>query len=257
MKNRADEIRKEFSKRRRTGATGNYSQPRRTQLEEQHGFPAIYEPYEQTGRSEGSSSRPLFSKEWWVLKVLIAASLFLIVAISFRQAGSPFQQTQQFVDRMMTEEFQFAAAGTWYEETFGEPLAFFPTEDVEKEVPTNTTAEYSIPASARVTESFEANGQGILIETGKGADVQAMNGGKVVFAGEKEDLGKTVILQHADGSESWYGELESLDVNVYEFVEAGSSIGMVSDGGTNTGLFYFAIKQGDTFIDPIQVISFE
>jgi stage IV sporulation protein FA len=47
-------------------------------------------------------------------------------------------------------------------------------------------------------------------------------------------------------------------VKLYDFIEAGKEVGkaMNNEEGTK-GIFYLAIKQGDHFIDPIQVISFE
>jgi stage IV sporulation protein FA len=99
----------------------------------------------------------------------------------------------------------------------------------------------------------------VMIETTSNAKVEAMNEGIVTFAGTKEKLGKTVIIQHADGSESWYGNLGAISVKLYDFVETGKQVGtaMASADDQTKGVFYFAIKQGDHFIDPIQVISFE
>ena len=68
-----------------------------------------------------------------------------------------------------------------------------------------------------------------------------------------------MVIQHADKSESWYGNLESIDVKQYESIKKGSAVGKVSSSSQDeaTGEFYFAIKMGDEFIDPIQVMSFD
>ena len=79
----------------------------------------------------------------------------------------------------------------------------------------------------------------------------------MIFAGTKEDNGKMVIVQHADGSESWYGELSEIFVKVYDQVEAGQALGIVKSTGAETGEFYFALKKDERFIDPVQVIKFE
>ena len=79
-------------------------------------------------------------------------------------------------------------------------------------------------------------------------------------AGVKEGLGKTVVVQHADKTETWYGNLDEIDVKLYEYVEKRQVVGTVS-GSTgedkSKGKYYFAIKKDDKFIDPIQVIRFE
>ena len=81
--------------------------------------------------------------------------------------------------------------------------------------------------------------------------------GTVIFAGNKENYGKIVIVQHADGSESWYGQLKEIYVKNYDQVKAGQALGVVNPTGVDTGEFYFAIKKDEKFIDPVQVISFE
>ena len=128
-----------------------------------------------------------------------------------------------------------------------------------------TTAEandqqYALPAAGRILEKFEKNGQGIMIETGKGAPVGAMKEGMIRFAGVKEGYGKTVIIQHSDKTESWYGNLDKIKVNLYDYIDKGKEVGTVasSTGEDKTkGEYYFAIKKGDNFIDPNQVIRFE
>ena len=113
-------------------------------------------------------------------------------------------------------------------------------------------------ASARVLTNFSTDGRGVLIETKYDEAVEAMSGGRVVFAGKKNDLGNTVIIQHSDMTESWYGNLETIDVSQYEEVKTGKKVGTVSNKENGrSGEFYFAIKQGKKFIDPIQVIKFE
>ena len=155
----------------------------------------------------------------------------------------------------MEQEFQFAAVSKWYEKQFGEPLALLPTEKTEKK---QNTPSYAIPAVGRVLEKFNENGQGIMVETESNTPVEAMNEGIVIFTGTKDKLGKTVIIQHADGSESWYGNLGTITVKLYDFVEMGKEVGTaMKEGNDAKGVFYFAIKQGDHFIDPIQVIPFE
>jgi stage IV sporulation protein FA len=119
---------------------------------------------------------------------------------------------------------------------------------------------FSVPAMGKILENFEKNGQGIMIETGKGAAVQSINDGNVMFIGVKEGIGKTVIIQHPDKSETWYGNLDEIKVKLYEFIEKRTVVGTVSasTGEDKTkGQYYFAIKKGDDFIDPIQVIRFE
>ncbi|RDE20194.1 M23 family metallopeptidase [Parageobacillus thermoglucosidasius] len=256
MKRHARDIRKRVEKRRKE-RRHRYGTPQQQELwavtdEQRYGQPVVtYDHY------TFEEKHPLFRKEAFILKMLLSACLVLITAILFKNPSGSLEPARQFVKETMEKEFQFAAVSQWYEKQFGEPLAFLSTKK-ENELKT-APKQYAVPASGRVLESFQKNGQGVMVETASNAKVEAVNEGIVIFAGTKEKLGKTVIIQHADGSESWYGNLGSIAVKLYDFVETGKEVGtaMTSSHDQARAVFYFAIKQGDHFIDPIQVISFE
>ncbi|MBA4537195.1 M23 family metallopeptidase [Bacillus aquiflavi] len=262
MGSRADEIRKRMLKRKRERereAAAWKSKALLPEDEERYGFEKL-PIYDHEGIKD---HHPLFNKNLFLFKLLLSACLFLIVAILFRNEATPLEPIRSFVKKSMDQDFQFAAVADWYEGQFGKPLALFPLFDDKETKKKNNSkqsnySQYALPASGRIVENFETNGQGIMIETGKGAPVDAMNEGIVRFAGMKDELEKTVIIQHADQSETWYGHLSSIDVNLFEFVEKGGKVGTVSNNVDDTkGAFYFAIKKGEDFIDPIRVINFE
>jgi stage IV sporulation protein FA len=90
--------------------------------------------------------------------------------------------------------------------------------------------------------------------------VKAIKEGVVTSVGVKDGLGKTIVIQHSDKSESWYGNLADIKVSLYDNVKKEQVVGTVSDStGTDKtkGKYYFAIKKEDQFINPIQVIRFE
>ena len=39
-----------------------------------------------------------------------------------------------------------------------------------------------------------------------------------LFCRQKEELGNTVQIQHADGTESWYANLNDMSVKLYDYV---------------------------------------
>ncbi len=53
--------------------------------------------------------------------------------------------------------------------------------------------------------------------------------GIVVFIGEKEDYGNTVIIQGMDGIDYWYGNITNLGVKLYDYVETKNIIGQAKD----------------------------
>lgn len=252
----SDEIRKRIAKRRKESKGKRPDHYVLPGDDEKYGFHQLAS-YEPSGR-EGEV-HPLFRKEVFFFKLLASACLFLVVAIIFRNQSPALDSTRSIVKNTFAQEFQFAAATKWYENKFGKPLALLPFTD-KKAAVENVSTEYAIPASGRILENFEKNGQGVMVETGKGAPVKAFNEGVVTFAGVKEGVGKTVIIQHSDKTESWYGNLDQINVSLYEYIQKGKEVGTVSESAgkdKTKGEFYFAIKKGDTFIDPIQVIRFD
>ncbi|MBT2754580.1 M23 family metallopeptidase [Mesobacillus foraminis] len=255
MGSRADDIRKRILKRKKDKERleGRIQTRPLPQAEELYGFEKL--PSYDVGPGEGG--HPLFKKEVFLFKILASACLVLIVAILFRSEAEKAQPVKTFVKATMETEFQFAAVSDWYEKQFGKPLALLPVNKAENNTETEGT-QYALPASGKILEDFGDNGQKITIETGKDASVEAMSEGLVRFAGTKEGFGKTIIIQHADKSESWYGNLSGFDVNVYEYIEKGAKVGKASNASDGEkASFYFAIKKGDDFVDPIGVIKFE
>lgn len=265
MSHRADEVRKRIAKRKRDrGLLGSNSQDmsQRTSLfmsdEERYG--GVYSPptYE-GGPGKNNDAHPLFRVEVFIFKILFSAVLVLLTAIVFKNGSPMFDKVKSAVHYSFEEEFQFATVSKWYRDQFGEPLALFDTGtsgSKKSENEKTELAELATPASGKVLESFKDNGQGIMVETNR-TSVEAMNEGIIIEAGEKEETGLTIVLQHADGTKSWYGNLDKIDVPLYDFVEKGTELGKIKLSDNQKGTYYFAIKKGDSFIDPIQVIQFE
>ena len=258
MRFKPDDVRKRIANRRKAREKQEQNLHHRLLIaddEEKHGFDRL--PSYEIDPTEGA--HPLFRKELFIFKILASACLVLLVAILFRNQANSFEPAREFVKKTMEKDFQFATVSVWYEEQFGKPLAFFqsPT-DKKSEGDSIEQQQYALPASGKILEKFDVNGQRIMIETEKDANIEAMNEGFIRFIGEKEGFGKTVIIQHGDNSETWYGNLGDISVSLYEYIEKGKNVGKASDGTSEEkGAFYFAIKKGDDFVDPVQVIQGE
>lgn len=257
MNRRKEEIKNRIAKRKRERTqfptNDDHLETKRPIIyeEDTYGFQSTAS-HTKDGSSKGF--HPLFRSDLFMLKLLIASCLVLITAIIYKNNQPPFQKAQQTVQNIMETEFQFAAVSKWYEERFGNPIALFSPSETKHD--SNQAPQYAVPAVGRVLESFQDNGQGITVET-TNKEVEAMDEGMVIEVRKMEETGLTVVLQHADGTETWYGNLKEIDVALYDFVEMGKTIGQVKQNDGEQGTYYFAIKKGDQFIDPNQVISFE
>ncbi|WP_408007076.1 peptidoglycan DD-metalloendopeptidase family protein [Pseudalkalibacillus sp. A8] len=244
MKSRADEIRKRYHNHIKSQKPGS-----------DHSFPKY-------DKGPNNGEHPLFSSQGFLFRMMAAVCLFLIVGIVFKNPSDNLDPLRTFVHNSFEQEFQFASIAGWYEDKFGKPIALFPTESKDKDV-ANTSKkmqDYALPANTKVLQTFEDNGQGILLETGNQSHVSAIKEGFVIFVGEKDQLGKTVVVQHFDGSESWYGKLDRIDdgIKLYNYIDLGANLGKVTkEEGSEAGMFYFAIKDDGGFVDPLKVLSTE
>jgi stage IV sporulation protein FA len=248
-KRRVDEIRKRIAKRKAAQQKQTYEKDADVFLlpDEEYTAPVIFEEEERT-------VHPLFRKEVFLLKTLCAACLVLLLAVAFKKPSAALEPVRSAAQTVMQQEFQFATVTNWYEKQFGKPLTLLPSSQKVDKVK-NT---YAVPASGKVLQNFKTNGQGVLFQTNVNATVDAVNEGVAIFVGTKQDLGNTVIIQHTDGTESWYGNLAEVSVTLYGYVKKEQKIGVVQNSADGkNGQFYFAFKKGNVFVDPIEVISFE
>ena len=64
--------------------------------------------------------------------------------------------------------------------------------------------------------------------------------GIVVFIGEKEGYNNTVIIQRIDGIDEWYGNIQNVNVKLYDYVSKGELLGDV-----NNNLYLVYKKDGN------------
>ncbi|RNA70175.1 M23 family metallopeptidase [Alteribacter keqinensis] len=269
MKNRAEKIKRMMEAKRKR------RQPGRAREGERRRDRSSYPPWIQTSHDEAreetdfyrpgardkEQSEPFFKKETIMFQVLSSVCLFLLVAILFSLPAGQFDTARQFVHQSFNQDFEFAAVSDWYENQFGRPLALLPPSMEVAPAPEGEDMElaYALPANGTIAESFEQNGRGIYVETNINESVEAVRGGVISFVGEDEakEWGKTVVIRHYDGGESWYGMLDNIQVNLYDHVEAGDLVGYVSPArdDDSVGVYYFALKEGESFVDPIDVIA--
>lgn len=61
-------------------------------------------------------------------------------------------------------------------------------------------------------------------KVGKNYAVSAVQSGIIVFIGEKDNLGKTVIIQGIDGVDIWYSNISLNNYSLYDYVSDGDII---------------------------------
>jgi len=117
------------------------------------------------------------------------------------------------------------------------------------------------PAWGEVTSRFhdpasnddQALTNGVSIKTAEGADVFAVYGGTVLFAGSMRGYGKIVIIEHDRQYHTVSARLGEITVSEGDAVKQGQLIGAA---GNSTALFgrglYFEIRRGAAAEDPLR-----
>lgn len=214
------------------------------QEEEKHGYlPSFLDP-SPGNKNEGKIAYNM------MMKAIMSAILFLGIALLLQSNATFFAKPKEWTNHVLTEEFPFARVNLWYQQTFGTPLAFNPQKNNRLSEPETM----ALPVNGSVTETFQVNGSGIMISPKESSPVSAWREGMVIFAGNDREMDKTVIIQHADSSKSTYALLSSIDVHLYQFVQANQRIGTFNPTEISE-MVYFSIEKDNRYMDPIQVIQ--
>lgn len=166
---------------------------------------------------------------YFLSKVLICFILFLLFLISSK-CFSSFKEN--FYDVVYNNSLSFSKFRTLYEEKFGN---LFPINNP------NVTPTFDEKLSY---ESSNLYHDGVALKVSQNYLVPAIKSGVVIFIGDKNDYGSTVIVQGEDGVDIWYSNIVVGDLKMYDFVNEGSYIGEAKD----EKLYLVFQKKGD-FLD--------
>lgn len=85
---------------------------------------------------------------------------------------------------------------------------------------------------------------GVKLNVGKNYNMKSLCGGIVVYIGDKEKLGNTVIIQGTDGVDYWYSNLDNLSVKLYDYIEKDVLI-----GNTKNEYVYLTFLKDGKYLD--------
>lgn len=190
---------------------------------------------------------PFVQKFLW--QSIAASAIFFAVVFFQGTTNASLEEPKKWTSYALTEEFPFATVNAWYQAKFGAPFAL-QTDMVNAE----NSPLSSLPVYGEVTETFQENGNGVLITTDEKTEVTAVDTGTVIFAGKDNQKGNMVIVQHADQSKTIYGHLSKIDVYVYQSIQKNQKIGEYEPENSQQAMF-FSVEKNREAIDPIQVIE--
>ena len=75
--------------------------------------------------------------------------------------------------------------------------------------------------------SFENYENGVKLTVEDNYLVPVIESGVIIYIGEKEKLGNTIVIEQVDGIETVYSNVSSANYKLYDYVEKGDLIGEV------------------------------
>lgn len=144
------------------------------------------------------------------IKVLICIVLFLITSIFVNYSDA---NLLLFKNHVYDKSFNFSKITNIYNKYFGKVL---PAD--EKIINASHNTNYS---------NYNTYKDGAVINDI--TTVYPFKSGIVVFIGDKEEYGQTIIIQGMDGIDYWYSNVENINVKLYDYIESDNIIATAKD----------------------------
>lgn len=144
-------------------------------------------------------------------RFLIFVILLLGCLIGLKASPSLRENLYRYVFK---NNFEFAKVNAVYEKLFGSSL------------PLTGSEKTSMVSSLKIEyEEASAYKDGVMLKVSDSYVIPVIKSGIVIFAGEKDGYGNTVIIQQGDGTEVWYGGISDIKVSMYDYLKAGDILG--------------------------------
>lgn len=150
---------------------------------------------------------------WLFTRTLLSVILVLICAIYVNSSDA---NLLTFKNYLFNETLAFTKINTLYAKYFGNIIP----EKVNNTIPVSLTDKnYS---------NIEKEENKYVVSLTSNT-FNFLESGIIVFLGEKEGVGKTVIVQGIDGVDIWYSNLSDINLSMYDYVEKNNIIGTFQD----------------------------
>jgi len=193
------------------------------------------------------------------MQFIVSIILFVIVVSLGQISNENIQEGKRWLGQELSQSFDFVAMANYYQQFFAGSPSFIPSFGNRSEqvlARQHELVEMESPLrAASIVQTFGDKFNGIELMGDKSGEVIAVEKGRVILVRDQQD---SIIIQHANNRISIYAKLEKVFVNVNDWVEAGTVIGKLPDQDEDTAsTLFFALKQNDQYIDPLEVIPIE
>ncbi len=167
----------------------------------------------------------------FISKCLIVIILFLLTLIMIKSNNSFKNNIIKYV---YEDNLEFTKLKSIYEKYFGKILA------IDKITPKDEKV-FNEKISYTKSNVYK---DGVSLSVNSNYMVPVLESGIVVFIGEKEGYGNTVIIEQVDGVDVWYSNISTTNIKMYDYVENGGLLGEV-----NGDKLYMVFQKDGKYLD--------
>lgn len=150
----------------------------------------------------------------FIVRTMLVTIVFLSTLIVVRQNNSYKNNVIKYV---YEDSFEFTKLKSLYEKYFGKVLSVDKIAPKEEKV-------FNEKLNYKSKNSYK---DGVALVVDKNYMVPSIESGIVVFMGEKEGYGNTIIIEGVNGIDTWYGNINIENIKMYDYIEKGKLIGEV------------------------------
>lgn len=178
-----------------------------------------------------SLSKEELPKNIKYLKGLISRTLITIIFVlgSIIYTNINSDNKKLYKKYVLENSLSFTKINNLYNDLFGE--IDFLKKPNDNSTPVFNNISYS---------SIENYKNGVKLNVSTNETISVITSGIVVYIGEKDELGNTIIIQGNDGVDIWYSNITDTDIKVYDYIEKGTILGT----SNSNELYLTILKEG-------------
>lgn len=167
----------------------------------------------------------------FITRVLIVVIIFLVGMILVK---SNSKAKNSILKQVYDTNFKFTKAKEIYQKYFGNILSIDKLALEDKQV-------FQEELTYQKSKSYL---DGVKLQVNDNYMVPALESGIVIFMGEKEGYGNTIVIEQIDGIDVYYSNISSDGIKLYDYVEKGKLLGEAEDNQ-----LYLVFQKDGSFLD--------
>lgn len=164
-------------------------------------------------------------------RVLITVIIFLVGMILVKNNT---EIKNVILEQIYNKNFKFTKAKKIYEKYFGDILS-------SEQFKNDEQAVFQEKLTYKKANTYL---DGVALTVDNNYMVPVLETGIVIFMGEKEGYGNTVVIEQIDGVDVSYSNISTDGIQLYDYVEKGSLLGEV-----NNKKLYLVFQQDGEYLD--------